>query len=406
MVVWSPPPQDENAKDHRLPGGSLFDAIHNRQLMTWSDRGGASRHLGDRWAARCIAALSEGVGGPWPGGNGGRRLSQVIRLDDNRQIERQANRHQLENPDFLLIGQVNGHDAIIQAADAKFAVDRIKPSQVSAEVVRQLIDVPETSAVQAMLTDALGSPEARRGEIIDGIFIAPASIMTDLLFARAKRSGRVTDAGDIILTIPPEPDTLFTGLPAAGSISTLARIDRLRVSPRSNLLAAVYYFRVACACFYFWDEEHRPLLSARRTHDAPETALVAGDIATRARNVDSAIDILYHWHRDLSWITAARREVNQAARMPVSMRDIRRRVEAAESPNSKRVVRMVRRELELRFRDRLVDVVGEIYPDDPRPLDAIIRQVRRASKDLRSGLYRDLDEVVARLVAAEQESNA
>ena len=52
--------ESENVKSPLLPGGNLIAASLDRQLMVWSDRGGASRHIGDRWALRTAVALREG----------------------------------------------------------------------------------------------------------------------------------------------------------------------------------------------------------------------------------------------------------------------------------------------------------------------------------------------------------
>src|SRR3712207_2543893 len=121
----------ENVASARLPGGSLIAASLDRQLMVWSDRGGASRHIGDRWAVRSAEALREAVGGEWPVPYAPSfTLIEVVRLDDVPEVSREANLHHLENPDFLLIGtRDGGSSTVLQAADAKFAADRIKPSQ-------------------------------------------------------------------------------------------------------------------------------------------------------------------------------------------------------------------------------------------------------------------------------------
>ncbi len=394
MNQWSPPATDSNVSDRRLPGGSLFEAIHNRQLMAWSDRGGASKYIGDCWAVRCATALNASIGKEWPGEDGGRKLRLVIRLDENRRIERQANLHQLENPDFLLLGGLQTHRPIIQAADAKFAVDRIKPSQVSAEIVRQLIDVPENSATKHVLTEAIGPASADNIELVDGVFIAPASVMTELLLRRRARLGEGSVDPAKIITISVDPGELFAARPENQPVGALARVDQLPVTPRQNLLSAVYYFRIACACFHFWNEEHRPLLSANRDPEPAPVGVVTAEIASRARGASAAIDILHQWNRDLGAVKSARKQLANATRMPIRMRELRAQIQHYEPEASNRTVRLVRGELEKCYRRQLANAVGEIYPSDPRPIHNIVKEIESVNARLRPALLDAMDEII------------
>ena len=76
-----------NVLSDKLPGGSLIAAVLDRQLMSWSDRGGASRTFGDRWSEQCTAALHDWIGTerPVPGGEPF-VLRSVVRLDENPAI--------------------------------------------------------------------------------------------------------------------------------------------------------------------------------------------------------------------------------------------------------------------------------------------------------------------------------
>lgn len=389
---------DENVSSTKLPGNTLMDAIKDRQLVSWSDRGGASQHIGDQWALHCHAYVQGAPGVSWPIPDDRHyELLGSVRLDENAQIEREANRHHLENPDFVLIGALGDRSAqpVVQAADAKFAADRIKPSQVSEDVLRNLIEVPEQSTARSLIEEAVARLGLARPTIVPGVFLSPASTMTDILLRRVTRGRNATVDPRAVLTIDVDPGKLFAGLPMSRLIGPLARIDALPVSPRDNLISAVYYFRLACACHYFWLEANRPLLGGDRDGPVPEQGLISAEVSQRSRNAPTAIDVLYEWELDLRGTMIAREAIHDVARLPVTMREIRNRVSEAGPPDEKQAVRNVRRDLEIEFRKRLIEKTGVIYPDDPRSLDDILNDVALAVRGLRIPLRRQMDELVS-----------
>src|SRR5688572_14107461 len=131
----------EEIRSPRLPGGDIFAALFDRDVMTFADRGGASNLIGDRWAD-LAAAHAEG----WSGGLGWIELADgetapidhVDRLDATPRIAAEASRHGLQNPDLLLVGG-DEHGQVIQAADAKFSIETARSKQVSPEVVLALL---------------------------------------------------------------------------------------------------------------------------------------------------------------------------------------------------------------------------------------------------------------------------
>ena len=368
--------------------------------MIWSDRGGASRHIGDRWALRCAAALDEAVGSRvmWPVPCAEAfQLLRVLRLDDVPEVSREANRHQLENPDFLLIGQrlIDGAppQPVLQAADAKFAADRIKSSQVSVEVVSKLLAVEEgiTRRIVHEAFAELGLPDPT---VVRGVFICPASSLTDYLLRRVTTGRDSSVDPHEVVTAPPNPDTMFAGLPMTRLVGPLARIDALPVSPRANLISAIYYFRLACGCFFLWQEANRPLLSNRPVVE-PEPGIVAAELSQRAVAASSAYDLVDNWWLDVEPMIAARASVTNVASLPVRMRDVRARVEQAGHAEKPGFLRWVRKELDQEFRARLLEATGEIGADDPRPLPRILDDVARATRDLRAPIRDKLEALVA-----------
>ncbi|HUG14236.1 MAG TPA: hypothetical protein VMM78_04385 [Thermomicrobiales bacterium] len=367
--------------------------------MIWSDRGGASREIGNRWAIRTTDALAERVGMSWPVPHGTPfTLLDVIRLDDVPEVSIEANRMQLENPDFLLIGERgNGKPPVLQAVDAKFAADRIKPSQVSAEVVLNLLAIPggTTALLVSERAAARGLAEPR---VERGVFVVPDSELTTHLLRRVSHGRNATVDLAEVVRVPAEPGSMFSGLPQSRAIGTLARIDALPVTPRSNVISAVYYFRLACACFHHWAEQEKPLLSSAPPPD-PAAGVVVADIARRAESASSAFELVSTWAIEVEPFVQAREAVSNVATLPVRMRDIRERVERAGKNDGNRALRFVRREIELEFRSRLLNLTGEIRSDDPRPLAAILDDVARASRSLNADMKALLDELIERAPA-------
>lgn len=365
--------------------------------MIWSDRGGASRHIGDRWAVRCAAALADAEGSAWPApGAEPYELVRVLRLDDVPEVSREANRHQLENPDFLLLGyrtRDGGREAVLQAADAKFAADRIKPSQVSAEIVGNLLAV-ENGVTRGLVDAALAELELPAPTLTRGVFICPESELTTYLLRRVTTGRHATVDPREVVTAPPEPAAMFAELPMARLLGPLARIDALPVSPRDNLISAIYYFRLACGCFYLWAEATRPLLSNRPPSE-PEPGLVAAEVTTRAVAASSAYALVDSWSLDIEPTAHARAAVANVASLPVRMRDIRALVEARGRGEEPGYMRWVRKELELEFRTRLLDLTGEVEADDPRPLPRILDDVAGAARGLRPVMRAKLDELLS-----------
>lgn len=393
----------ENAHSPLLPGGSLIAASLDRQVMIWSDRGGASRHIGDRWAIRCADALLEAEGERWPVPRAEPfELVRVLRLDDVPEVSREANRHQLENPDFLLIGERGAgadREAVLQAADAKFAADRIKPSQVSVEIVGNLLAV-EGGVTRQLVDGAFAELGLPAPIVVRGVFVCPTSELTNYLLRRVTNGRNATVDPREVVTVPPEPGTMFADLPMSRLLAPLARIDSLPVSPRTNLISAIYYFRLACGCFYLWSEANKPLLSNRPPAE-PEPGLVAAEVTSRAVAASSAYALVDAWSLDVEPTAQARAAVANVASLPVRMRDIRARVEALGRGDEPGYMRWLRKELELEFRARLFEATGEIEADDPRPLPRILDDVAGAARALRPAMRAKLDELLSQATVPE-----
>ena len=375
----------EDVRDRNLPGGSLLSAYLDRQLMMWSDRGGASGHIGDRWAAHCSMWLDQALDRRWSlDADQSMIVTDILRLDEIDAVSREANHHHLENPDFLLFGftEDSREKATITAVDAKFAADRIKHSQVSAQIVENLISIPTTGVTRSLVQETLDKRGYSDFTIVDGAFLCPDSTLTDFLLRRRSRGKTVTTETPGIVRIAPESATMFSSVPAGQLIGTLARQDMLPVTPRENLLSLLYYFRVASACVYLWQEQHQPLFTVH-PQEPPEIGLVAADVAGRATSGKSAYRVMLELVDEAETVQRARQAITNVASLPLRMVEIRALLQANGLENESQVLRTLRRDLELEFRQRLFAQVGEIPANDPRPLPDILDQMAASSRELR-----------------------
>lgn len=386
-----------NLFSRALPGGNLIAAVLDRDLMAWSDRGGASRVLGDRWSQECSRALDDWLGTerPVPGGEPF-VLNAVARLDEDPRIAIQAGQHKLTNPDFVLYGQRGGR-SVLQAADAKFAVDTIKPAQVSAEALAALLEIEEGLARQA-IERTLGAPIEEEIELVRGVFISPLGPLTDYFLPRVTDGPRArVDLREVVL-IPTAIQRMFGLLPVSPDIGLLARIDRLPETPRENLLAAIYYFRCASACGWMWVEERTPLLSLKPPPDL-ETPSLLSETEERAADADSAYGLLESWYEHVESVREARRAVAEVASVPVSMKEIRQMVERARGEDDRRLVRHTRATLERSYHQRLVTLVGEVPAEPVEPLPDVLGRIAEATRSLRPELRREAEVFVAQALA-------
>ncbi len=382
-----------NVVSDKVPGGSLIAGVLDRRVMMWSDRGGASRYLGERWSEQCTAALESWVGTPRPvPGGAPYTLECVVRLDENPEIAIQAGRHQLVNPDFVLYGR-RGAEHVLQAADAKFAVDTAKSPQVSAAALEALLAV-EGGLVRQAIEARLGGPLAQEIRVERGVFLSPISPLTDYFLPRVTGGPHPTVERREVILIPVDPVAMFAGLPMTALIGMLARIDRLPVAPRRHILSAIYYFRLACACAWLWTEERTPLLSLALP-PALDAESLRREVDERSEGATTAFGFVERWAEEVEEIRDARKTLSEVAALPVPMRDLRRLAEQAGRGAEPKLVRQTRAALERRYRRRLVEEVGEVPARPERPLPEILEEVASASHRLEPELRRLASELIS-----------
>lgn len=331
--------------------------------MGLADRGGASGLVGERWADLCAAHVATwgGTVRNVPGDGGGSFLvDHVARLDDRPEIAAAASKQALQNPDLFVVGRRDGR-LVVQAADAKFSVETARSKQVSAAVLQGLLGLGE------LVTDLIGHFDPGvEPELVDGIFLCPDFPLTHIMLRRRHGIVRTTVRSDQVVLVPAPAGAFFEVLEGAQVMEPLASVDKLSVALEENLLAALYYFRLARAAVGCWLDATGPLLAF---NDRPvvDEAAVREEAQARAQKAESAFDLVTAWYDDVQTVRAQRAAVDQVAALPLMTRDLRERVSrmalavGTEPPS----VNQVRRRVGAWYRGQLRERMGPMLPPVP-----------------------------------------
>ncbi|HEV2067051.1 MAG TPA: hypothetical protein VGR08_09440 [Thermomicrobiales bacterium] len=376
-----------------FPGGSLFNAVYDRTLMRFSDRGGASGIIGDRWADLCALALGQKVETlvtldqdvPPIACDG------VVRLDDIPEVARVASRAHLQNPDFLLVGTQGGRQTI-KAADAKFSVETAKSRQVSAHVVKALLDLGQT--VRDRIPD-LHDDVA----LSDGIFLCPDYSLTRHVLRGGQGLRRIAVPDREVCLLEVQIDEFMRPIGHERLIQILAARDDLGFDYRQSLLLTLYYFRLARSAVGFRVDQTTPLLASR---DAPEVDLA--DVEAEAERIGKqafgAWNLILRWNDIAEEVRRQRLAVDAATGYPIPGRILRQQVEqrsvaaGVEPPSTNRVRRIAGSWMRARIRQ-------EFGPIDPPvdDLDKLLRELRAFARSLTPAVAAYTDDVIGDLIA-------
>lgn len=394
LTLRFPPEEDLDLVSPHFPGYTLQNALYDRELMRLSDRGGASGLIGSRWADLCATTLDSAphmLVAVDPGLDD-LVFHRVVRLDDIPAIAREASRHKLQNPDFLLIRGDQDEQHVL-AADAKFSVDTAKSRQVSSEVVRSLIGMGP--AIERLM------PELRPDAVIDdGVFLCPDYSLTRRLLRTRRGVHRVTIADNEVRLIPIDADAFLDTLEDGSLIDRLAALDDLPLDHHQSLALMLFYLRLARAMIGCWIDQKEPLLTYK---DEPVVDLELIEEAVK-RDASHGLDA---WRLVLRWNDIAeetrrqRATIDHVTALPLSGKDLRARIDVAaraagvEPPSTNRV----RRVLGTWFRARHRENFGSIPPpvDD---LDPLLSRLAAFGRALRPELELKADEVILDLVSA------
>ena len=92
------------------------------------------------------------------------------------------------------------------------------------------------------------------------MFLCPDYPLTHLMLRHRRGIVRTTVRQEEVVFVPAAPDRFWDGVPGAEIIAPLAATDNLPAQPDENLMAGVYYFRLARAAVGFWLDATKPLL--------------------------------------------------------------------------------------------------------------------------------------------------
>jgi hypothetical protein len=386
---------DENVRSQLLPGGDLVSAVLNRQVMGLADRGGSSGIVGRRWADLCMDWMSGQVGqtavvpvssiAPYI-------IERIARLDDLPNIATAASKLGLQNPDIVLIGQHDGR-SIVQAADAKFSVETARSKQVSPDVIRALLALDGlVQPLTGRLTNEI--------EFVPGVFLSPDFALTHLMLRGHRGITRATVKPNEVVFIPVDAGEFFEPLPTAAVLPVLSAVDRLPVSISENLLAGLYYFRLARAAAGCWLDSVKPLLLFNDAVDVDEIALV---VEARKRSIaaHSAFDLVLTWDVDVESIRAQRAAVDQVTGLPVVTRELRDAILSVAGSDAERApsVNQVRRRLGAWYRGEIRAIAGPVPPGDS-DFPNRLRELGKISAAIAKRLPQQTIVVIEELMAA------
>jgi hypothetical protein len=385
----------DNTRSPLLPGGDLVSALFDREVMGLADRGGASNLIGDRWADIAAAHAATWIGTErrlHGDDEEPLRIVRVDRLDATPAVAAAASKRGLQNPDLLLIGQ-RGDQQAVQAADAKFSVETARSKQVSPEVVLGLLELRDH--IPGILSGV-----SNQIQVESGVFLCPDYALTHLMLRHRRGIVRTTVRREEVVLVPAAADRFWDGVPGAELIAPLAATDSLLVRPDENLMAGVYYFRLARAAVGFWLDATKPLLLHNDTVMVDISA-VREETERRSREAASAIDLIRRWDADVQTIRNQRAAVDQVAGLPIPGRDLRpmatqiAQAVGADPPSTNQV----RRRLGAWYRGVLRDRFGPISPP-VTDLPSILRQLADAGRDLGPQAEDELERIVLELVEA------
>jgi hypothetical protein len=382
-----------NTRSPLLPGGDIVSALFDREVMGLADRGGASNLIGDRWADIAATHVATWIGSErrlHADDQEPMRIVRVDRLDAMPAVAAAASKRGLQNPDLLLIGQ-RGDRQAIQAADAKFSVETARSKQVSPQVVLGLLELRQY--VPGLLDGV-----SERIQVESGVFLCPDYPLTHLMLRHRRGIVRATVRQEEVVLVPAAPDRFWDGVPGAEIIAPLADTDHLPAQPDDNLMAGVYYFRLARAAVGFWLDATKPLLLHNDVVTVDISA-VRDETVRRSADASSAFDLVRCWDADVQVIRNQRAAVDQAAALPIPGRDVRAMAAniaqkvGADSPSANQV----RRRLGTWYRGVLRDRFGPILPP-VADLSSILRQLGDAGRDLAPQAERELERIVLELM--------
>jgi len=401
LTIGLTPDAELDFSSSAFPGGTLLASVYDRVFMQLSDRGGASNLVGDRWADLCAEAL-HGHRQPhsdlWWSEEGA--VADVsIRLDDIPEIARTASRHKLQNPDFLMLGDVS-ENRVLWAADAKFSVDTARSKQVSGDVVRALLELGETVR---RLVPGLDPDVA----IHDGVFLCPDYALTHRLLRDRRGPRRATVRHHEVRLIDVTSNQFLQPLGQEGLRTFFAELDAVPIDPAHSLMLGLYYFRLARAALGCWQDQTAPLLAYRDAPPLDEAAIEAGARGLTTMRT-SAWGLVQRWNDLADEVRRQRAAVDHVTSLPINGKQLREQIllTAAAAGVTPPSGTRVRRAIGSWYRSRIREQFGPIHPP-VRNFGALLEELGTYNRSLHPEVAqvtkRVIDEMMAEGTPVRQE---
>jgi len=387
-----------------LPGGTLLSAIFDRDLMRMSDRGGASGIIGDRWAEICAAAIGVGAfADPFSIAPDPSTVTRAVRLDDVPAIAAAASRRKLQNPDFILVGERDGHPWA-QAVDAKFSAETARSRQVSADVLSELLEIGP------VVSDHIGALDEGI-DLRDGWFLCPDYSLTHYMIGQRRGTHRIAVQREEIVLLPITAEAFLAGIEGRQLHAFFTELDGVTALCDRSLLLALYELRVARAAVACWLDQSRPLLGPKELLTL-DLGAVEAEARERSRGRRSSWELILRWDDEAEETRRQRVAIDHVASVPISGAELRREIEEAaaavgvEPPSANRV----RRRIGSWYRNQLLEAVGPLLPP-VADFGSVLDRIGQEARQLRPQVARETTDIILEMVtdaaiAADREGGA
>ena len=377
-----------------FPARTLLDSYYDRQVTQLSDRGLASNMIGDRWSDLSAQHLDQ-----WPGttvtlpDGSSIDVQHVYRLDATPQIASIASKRKLQNADFIVVGNRAGN--LVQfAIDAKFSIETAKSAQVSAETLSALLEVGD------LITAHLPGLPAE-AEVLDGYFISPDMPLTHYVMGRPRGRMAARVDSDQVFLVPVQPVPFLKSEPGSRLLGPLAVLDGYRDDLKNNMLLAMYYFRLARACYGAYGEITRPIFGPADASAASDTELEQRTIEV-ARSARSSWDVVLHWDNQAEQVRAQRETAYGAMAFPIPNRELRDRIVAeserrgVEQPS----INSVRKRIGGWYREQFDLRLGTVLPP-VEDMTALLQQIHQAAVEVLPLIEPKMGEIIDEVLSAQ-----
>jgi hypothetical protein len=238
-------------------------------------------------------------------------------------------------------------------------------------------------------------------EVINGCFVSPDMPLSHYVLdlTRGRLAARVPRQQVILLPVQPVP--FLKSEPGSRLLGPLATTDGFRDSLRSNMLLAMYYFRLARACYGAYAETTTPIFGPTTANAGSEAELERRTIEL-VRSARSSWEVVLQWDAAAEQIRRQREAAYAAMAFPMANRDIRDRIvlrsrQREVVPPS---VNSVRRRIGSWYRDQFDAQIGTVLPpvDD---MGALLQRIHAVAAAVAPTIEATVDAIIDDVLAGQ-----